>query len=59
MKRLFLTTLAAALVATTALAQQFRVQEKEAAFNKPGYSPFVDQHYPDRVFWGDTHLHTT
>lgn len=23
------------------------------------YSPFVDHSYPDRVFWGDTHLHTS
>ncbi len=25
---------------------------------KAVYSPFVDQHYPTRVLWGDTHLHT-
>jgi hypothetical protein len=24
-----------------------------------GYSPFVNQAYPDRVFWGDTHLHSS
>jgi hypothetical protein len=23
------------------------------------YSPFVNTSYPDRVFWGDTHLHTS
>ena len=23
------------------------------------YSPFVDQSFPNRVFWGDTHLHTS
>jgi len=23
------------------------------------YSPFVGDDYPDRVFWGDTHLHTS
>ena len=23
------------------------------------YSPFADAHYPTRVLWGDTHLHTT
>lgn len=23
------------------------------------YSPFVDQSFPDKVFWGDTHLHTS
>jgi len=25
---------------------------------KPEYSPFVDQHFPTRVLFGDTHLHT-
>ncbi len=23
------------------------------------YSPYLDYNYPDRVFWGDTHLHTS
>ena len=23
------------------------------------YSPYADQPYPTRVFWGDTHLHTS
>ena len=26
--------------------------------NEPDFSPFVDRHYPQRVYWGDTHLHT-
>ena len=25
---------------------------------KKEYSPFLDQGYPQRVFWGDTHVHT-
>jgi hypothetical protein len=24
-----------------------------------GYSPYVGRDFPDRVFWGDTHLHTS
>ena len=24
-----------------------------------GYSPFTEAHYPNQVYWGDTHLHTT
>ena len=59
MRRLLLAIFAAALMATSVLAQDFTVQEKDATFNKRDYSPFVDQHYPDRVFWGDTHLHTS
>lgn len=26
---------------------------------KPNYSPYVDQHFPNRVFWGDTHHHSS
>jgi len=25
---------------------------------KPDFSPYPDQHFPNRVFWGDTHHHT-
>jgi hypothetical protein len=25
----------------------------------PDYSPYLDRQHPDRVFWGDTHLHTS
>ena len=35
------------------------LQEKDVAHNAPDYSPFVDRHVPDRVLWGDTHLHTS
>ena len=27
--------------------------------HKEDYSPYLDYNYPDRVFWGDTHLHTS
>ncbi len=26
---------------------------------KVEYSPYVDEHFPNRVFFGDTHLHTS
>lgn len=35
------------------------LEEKDVAYNKPDYSPFVDRHVPNRVYWGDTHLHTS
>lgn len=25
----------------------------------PGYSPYAGRNFPSRVFWGDTHLHTS
>ena len=31
---------------------------KQAEQKKPDYSPYPDQHFPTRVFWGDTHHHT-
>ena len=35
-------------------------QELQRVFpKKPPYSPYADRHYPERVYWGDTHLHTS
>ena len=41
-----------------AFAQEFTVDKDTAVHKEPDYSPFVDQHFPTRVLWGDTHLHT-
>ena len=27
-------------------------------FKTPGFSPYAGRHYPARVYWGDSHLHT-
>jgi hypothetical protein len=32
---------------------------KLLAQRKPDYSPYPDQHFPNRVFWGDTHHHSS
>ena len=32
--------------------------EKAYPSTRP-YSPYADRHFPDRVYWGDTHLHTS
>jgi hypothetical protein len=29
------------------------------AFKPPGFSPYAGRNYPTRVYWGDTHLHTS
>jgi len=29
-----------------------------AGMNTKNYSPFAGKHFPTRVFWGDTHVHT-
>ena len=32
---------------------------KDSSFGKKEYSPYLNIGYPQRVFWGDTHLHTS
>lgn len=35
-------------------------QDLEPVFpKKPPYSPYADRHFPERVYWGDIHLHTS
>jgi hypothetical protein len=31
----------------------------EGVFKGPGYSPYAGRNFPTRVYWGDTHLHTS
>ena len=43
-------------------AQELPTLDKKTAeevLPKKSYSPNVDENYPKRVFWGDTHLHTS
>jgi Protein of unknown function (DUF3604) len=50
-----------ALLATGAHAQEPAPSADSlgAAFPARGYSPYADRDFPSRVFWGDTHLHTS
>ena len=35
-------------------------QELEKVYHKKApYSPYAGRHFPERVYWGDTHLHTS
>jgi len=47
------------LLASGAMAQDFAISEEEINAGKQQYSPYLHQSYPNRVFWGDTHLHTS
>jgi hypothetical protein len=51
------------LWAGTAFAQghvgDVAIAEEKVGLGKAHYSPFLDQSYPNRVLWGDTHLHTS
>jgi hypothetical protein len=54
----------AALISTTlgggvAFAQDGEVAPANNSFGKAEYSPYLDQGFPDRVYFGDTHLHTS
>ena len=48
----------AALTAGSAGAQEFHADEKDMPVKEKEYSPYVDQNFPKRVLWGDTHHHT-
>ena len=54
---------ALALGGTTAFAQSFAADTPASPDNvtlgKKEYSPYLHRAYPDRVLWGDTHLHTS
>ena len=44
-------------VASLGLAQEFTVEAEDQS--KVEYSPHINKRFPQDVFWGDTHLHTT
>jgi hypothetical protein len=51
-------------IASSALAQETTINTDGGTLTpadgkKPDYSPFVDRSLPDRVLWGDTHVHTS
>ncbi len=63
MKRTTQTLLALALAsfALPALAQEAgpTAEQMKATFPAEPYSPYAGANIPTRVFWGDTHLHTS
>lgn len=44
---------------TCAQAQEFPLSEDRVATPDTPYSPYVDEHLPQNVYFGDTHLHTS
>jgi len=40
-------------------AQEFAIDQDDMPNKAPEYSPYVDQHFPQRVFFGDTHHHSS
>jgi hypothetical protein len=46
-------------LATPLAAQDIAVDEEDIDIGGKEYSPYLYQAHPNRVFWGDTHLHTS
>ena len=44
--------------AASAAAQDIMLDKDKAAVGKREYSPYLTRGYPNRVYFGDTHLHT-
>ena len=45
-------------VVTPALSQDIAIDEDDVKIGRKEYSPHLSRGYPQRVYWGDTHLHT-
>ena len=47
----------------TASAQEYAgdvgIEEDDVRLGEPEYSPYLNRGYPQRVFWGDAHVHTS
>ena len=41
------------------LAQDYTPQQDQMLEKKQEYSPYVEQHFPKRVYFGDTHHHSS
>ncbi len=48
-----------ALPVGSALAQEWTLEEDQLVEQPAPYSPYVDQHFPQQVFFGDTHFHSS
>ena len=55
--RIAILVLASFLLTNVVYAQEFTVEKQAKA--KVEYSPYINRSFPQRVYWGDTHLHTT
>ena len=56
--RALLTAIVSATVILPTQGQEV-VNKDDFAAPSRNYSPNIDAHFPNRVFWGDTHLHTS
>jgi len=59
MKPYGIIAIAGALTVAPCQAQEFTLHEDDYAERGKQYSPYVDEHFPQNVYFGDTHLHTS
>ena len=48
-----------ATLSSRTAAQDVYLDPTDSTFGEQEYSPYLDRGYPDRVYFGDTHLHTS
>ena len=51
--------IALAVLGGSALAQEYTPDKEQLIEQPEPYSPYLDQHFPQRVFFGDTHFHSS
>jgi hypothetical protein len=56
---LALTAALVVLLSGSALAQEWTPDKDQTVEQPKPYSPFVDEHFPQKVFFGDTHFHSS
>ena len=59
MNRILATAILVSVMASPSLAQEVVPDEEDDNAPKNEYSPYVEGDYPNRVWFGDTHLHTS
>ena len=50
---------ALAALGVVGFAQDAQMEEKDMRAPTKEFSPYANRGFPTRVYWGDTHLHTT
>jgi len=58
-QRLMIVTVFWGLFIQVVLGQEWTLEKDQRVEQPKPYSPYVDQHFPQRVYWGDTHHHSS
>ena len=55
----FITSVIGIFLAGQGIAQDLNPPKEDFKSPKKEYSPYIEDHFPNRVYFGDTHLHTS